>query len=162
MGCVHVDQLGAAYALVASRVRRPPDVLSVEPVADVGLLGAGAFGAVAHALHRVRLGELGTDGAEVDEVGARRQGVGSSDAPAVCGVSPWATPLSVFADKVWKVEPERTLTLDMGNVMEDTVAKLYSRANGGIELAKPKMIQDFSIKPHWEYIEHLNMNSLEK
>lgn len=70
---------------------------------------------------------------------ARRQGVGSSDAPAVCGLSPWGTPLSVFADKVWGVTQERTDTLDMGNLMEDVVARLYERANPGVELAKPKM-----------------------
>ena len=31
---------------------------------------------------------------------ARRRGIGGSDAPALMGASPWATPLSVYADKM--------------------------------------------------------------
>lgn len=36
---------------------------------------------------------------------ARRAGIGSSDAPSIMGLSPWATPLDVWLDKTGRGEP---------------------------------------------------------
>lgn len=64
---------------------------------------------------------------------ARRQGIGASDAAAVCGVSPWATPLHVYLDKVGELPhtPEPTDgPLYWGLRLEDVLAEEYERRTG--------------------------------
>lgn len=64
----------------------------------------------------------------------RRRGIGSSDAAGILGVSPWATPLSVWADKVglsvdvaMDEEPER---LRWGTLLEPVILAEYGRRRG--------------------------------
>lgn len=72
---------------------------------------------------------------------ARRSGVGGSDAPKVCGVSPYATPLHVWLNKVHGHEEDAALRFRLGNLMEPVVATLYAEANG-VELRTSPMLRD--------------------
>jgi len=61
----------------------------------------------------------------------RRQGVGGSDAAAIAGVSPFASRLSVYLSKVQPLEAEpETEAQHFGNVLEDVVAREFSRRTG--------------------------------
>lgn len=49
----------------------------------------------------------------------RRQGIGSSDAPIIMGVSPYSTPYQLWEEKLGRVKPERnTFILDKGHRLE--------------------------------------------
>lgn len=78
---------------------------------------------------------------------ARRKGIGSSDAPAVCGLSPWSTPLGVYADKVWGVEEERSEHLDIGTMIEPLIASMYEQKVGA-KLVELPMIR--SLERPWQ------------
>lgn len=61
----------------------------------------------------------------------RRTGIGGSDAAAVLGLSPWATPLTVWLDKTGRAEPkDETESMRIGTELEDYVARSYSRETG--------------------------------
>ncbi len=62
---------------------------------------------------------------------ARRTGIGSSDAAAVLGVSPWATPLQVYLEKIGEApEREQTGPMRLGLLLEPIIAQLYSDDTG--------------------------------
>lgn len=62
---------------------------------------------------------------------ARRTGIGGSDIAAVLGLSPWRTPIDVWRDKVEPgPEPEPSEAMYWGTVLEDVVAREYSRRTG--------------------------------
>lgn len=57
---------------------------------------------------------------------ARKSFLGASDAPAVLGLSPWRTPLDVWAEKVGLVEGSPpTLATRLGHELEDMIARLW-------------------------------------
>jgi putative phage-type endonuclease len=61
----------------------------------------------------------------------RREGLGSSDAPAVVGLSPWASPLSVYLDKIGALPPTPdTPAMAMGRTLEAVIADLVARETG--------------------------------
>ena len=62
---------------------------------------------------------------------ARRRGIGGSDAPALMGASPWATPLSVYADKMgFLPEKEETVAMRFGRDAEEIVARWFAQDTG--------------------------------
>lgn len=62
---------------------------------------------------------------------ARRSGIGSSDAAAVLGVSPWGSPLSVYADKLGLSEDrEATEAMRWGNILEPLIAQEFAKETG--------------------------------
>lgn len=61
---------------------------------------------------------------------ARRGGIGASDAPAVCGVSPWKTPLHVYLEKTGELEDSDSKAKEWGRKLEDIVAQAYSEETG--------------------------------
>lgn len=62
---------------------------------------------------------------------ARRAGIGGSDAPAIMGASPWATPLSVYADKMgFLPETEETVAMRFGHDVEEIVARWFAQDTG--------------------------------
>ena len=70
----------------------------------------------------------------------RRRGLGSSDAAAVLGVSPFATPLQVWAEKVGVVEPApESEAMRWGRILEPIVADEYARETGR-ELVNPQTL----------------------
>jgi putative phage-type endonuclease len=68
----------------------------------------------------------------------RRRGIGSSDAAACCGLSRWATPLSVYLDKLGELE-RRPMTPEMmwGLRLEPVIADAYCELRPGVELTMP-------------------------
>lgn len=72
----------------------------------------------------------------------RRRGIGGSDAAAIMGVSQWATPLSVYADKLG-ISPEKPQTeaMRIGTDLEDYVAKRFAEHSGYRVQRYNKMLQ---------------------
>ena len=73
--------------------------------------------------------ELGT---EADWLEARRQGIGASEAAAVLGVSPYATPISLYADKLGLVEPdaETSEAVAWGLILQPAIVGRYRSVTG--------------------------------
>jgi putative phage-type endonuclease len=61
---------------------------------------------------------------------SRREGIGASEAAAVCGLSKWATPLHVYLSKLGLWEPNETAGMRWGLKLEDAVAEAYSETTG--------------------------------
>ena len=61
----------------------------------------------------------------------RRKGLGGSDAAAVVGMSQWATPYTVYMDKLGLLpEKEDTEAMRQGRDLEDYVARRFAEATG--------------------------------
>lgn len=61
----------------------------------------------------------------------RKKGLGGSDAAAVCGLSPWESPIGVWLDKMGKTPPkEETEAMRQGRDLEDYVAKRFEEETG--------------------------------
>ena len=62
---------------------------------------------------------------------ARRRGIGGSDASAIMGQNPWASPLTVYLDKKG-LAPEKPITgsMQQGIDCEDVIAKAFERETG--------------------------------
>lgn len=69
---------------------------------------------------------------DAKQLEARLTGIGGSDAAAVCGISPWKTPLALYREKVGDAETSVAPTERMywGNQLEDLIAEEYSRRTG--------------------------------
>jgi len=68
-----------------------------------------------------------------EQLDERRHGIGGSDAGAILGVNPYRTPLQVWLEKTGKAEPDDLSdneAVTWGNVLEDTIAREYSRRTG--------------------------------
>lgn len=62
---------------------------------------------------------------------ARRRGIGSSDAAAVCGLSPWQSPLAVYLDKIGELpDEEPSEVMEWGTRLEPLVADVWSERTG--------------------------------
>lgn len=57
----------------------------------------------------------------------RCSGIGGSDAAAVCGISPWGSPLSVYAEKVGVVQAEERPELRWGTLLEPLIRQEFPR-----------------------------------
>ncbi|MBO8169318.1 MAG: YqaJ viral recombinase family protein [Thermoanaerobacteraceae bacterium] len=62
----------------------------------------------------------------------RRKGIGGSDIGAICGVNPWKSPVAVYLEKVGEVKEDRedNEAMHFGRVLEDVIAKEFSRRTG--------------------------------
>lgn len=61
----------------------------------------------------------------------RRRGIGGSDAPAVCGVSPWKSPYQVWLDKRGEGEQqEDNPAMFWGRTLEPVIRQRYSDVTG--------------------------------
>lgn len=71
----------------------------------------------------------------------RRSGIGGSDAAAVLGISPWATPVTVWLDKTGRSAPlEETEAMRIGTELEDFVARRYTMEKARVVHRYNKMI----------------------
>jgi len=57
----------------------------------------------------------------------RREGIGGSDAAGVLGVSPWSSPVSVFADKVLGSDNKDSEPMYWGRTLEPVILEHYAR-----------------------------------
>ena len=66
---------------------------------------------------------------ERDWLEARRRGIGASEAAAVLGVSPYATPISLYADKLGLVEPdeEASEAIRWGLLLQPVIVARYKQ-----------------------------------
>jgi putative phage-type endonuclease len=60
----------------------------------------------------------------------RRQGIGASEAAAILGLNPWASPMSVWSEKLGLSETEQTEAMAWGLRLEPIIAKAYSEETG--------------------------------
>lgn len=62
----------------------------------------------------------------------RRYYIGGTDVAAICGLSPWASPLSVYLDKTLQTrEQPETLAMRRGLALEDFIASEFCREHTG-------------------------------
>lgn len=62
---------------------------------------------------------------------ARKKGVGGSDAAAIVGLSPWATPYTVYMDKLGLLpEKEENEAMRQGRDLEEYVARRFTEETG--------------------------------
>lgn len=79
---------------------------------------------------------------DAQQVAERRTGIGGSDAAAVCGLSPWKTPLDVYLEKRDGVADENPAPwLYWGGRLEDVVAEEYSKRTGRAVRRVNKMLR---------------------
>ena len=77
---------------------------------------------------------------------ARKSGIGGSDAAAILGVSPWASPYSLWLDKTGKgVEKTETPAMRFGNLMEPVIRGQYEFINS------VSVIEDKTLYQHPEH-----------
>lgn len=76
--------------------------------------------------------KIPTKGIDREEwLSLRRTGIGGSDAGAILGLSPWAGPMNVYADKLGLVpDREETEAMRLGSDMEDYVAHRFMEKTG--------------------------------
>jgi len=69
-----------------------------------------------------------------DWLEARRQSLGGSDTPKILGLSPWGTPMSVYADKLRLIDEEPAVAeaAEWGLLLEQPIAARYSRETGNL------------------------------
>nr|DAM13514.1 MAG TPA: Exonuclease [Caudoviricetes sp.] len=61
----------------------------------------------------------------------RKNGIGGSDVGAIAGVNPWKSPISVYLEKIGEApKAEENERMYWGNVLEDIVAKEFSKRTG--------------------------------
>lgn len=64
----------------------------------------------------------------------RRQGIGGSDVAGIMGISPFRTTRDVYYDKLniapVEEEPENWVALEVGNLLENLVAKIFHKKSG--------------------------------
>lgn len=70
----------------------------------------------------------------------RRQGIGSSDAPAIVGLDHFRSPFAVWADKVHGSEQADNEAMRWGRLLEQAVADGYVEGHDGIVLLKPSVM----------------------
>jgi putative phage-type endonuclease len=71
----------------------------------------------------------------------RKLGIGGSEAAAVMGLSPWATPATIWLDKTGRAAPkEETEAMRIGTALEDFVARRYCRETGRMVQRYNKMV----------------------
>ncbi len=66
-----------------------------------------------------------------DWLAMRRRGIGGSDIAAICGLSPWRSPMAVYLDKIGELkEEEESERMYFGKILEDVIAKEFSKRTG--------------------------------
>ena len=65
-----------------------------------------------------------------DWLEARRKGIGSSDIPAVLGLSRFAGPFDVYCDKVTGEDGPSMSAMKLGSALEDGIANYYADETG--------------------------------
>lgn len=86
---------------------------------------------------KIALDPLSTD----EWLALRRTGIGASEAAAVLGVSPYASPLRIWGEKVGALAPpEETEAMRWGRLLEPVIADEYGRATGRTPLEDPRAL----------------------
>lgn len=93
---------------------------------------------------------MSTTGAtSFDEIRSKLQTIGASDSPALLNVSPWTNALGVYHQKKQQLVPEANKAMQMGKVLEETIAQLYEIDTG--QKLKGSG-QDIHVSPFWPWM----------
>ena len=60
----------------------------------------------------------------------RRGGIGASEIAALAGESQYATPIAIYEAKVLGAELEATYQMDLGNELEEPIARIWAKQQG--------------------------------
>ena len=78
----------------------------------------------------------------------RRSGIGASEAAAVLGLSPWKTPLALYAEKIGAVAAKdlaaESEAVEWGKRLEEPIAQAYAEKTG----RKVVNLGEFAIQRH--------------
>src|SRR3990167_4296803 len=82
---------------------------------------------------------------------ARRQGLGASDAPVILGLSPWKTPLALYAEKLGLEieEPEQTEAMSWGLRLQPVIIAAFEEQSGRSALPQRDFLIDRSPDLPW-------------
>jgi len=82
---------------------------------------------------------------------ARRQGLGASDAPVILGLSPWKTPLALYAEKLGlELEaPEQTEAMAWGLRLQPVIIAAFEEQSGRAALPQRDFLIDRSPEHPW-------------
>jgi len=84
---------------------------------------------------------------EAEWLAWRRQGIGGSDAAAILGISPWRTARDLYDDKLGSISAQDDsgiwVALEMGHLLEDLVARIFSKKTGYPVFQIKKMFRKF-------------------
>lgn len=83
-----------------------------------------------------------------EQLDIRRGGIGSSEIAAVCGLSEWASPLTVWLRKRGESTGSDSLPLRIGSHMEPLIATLYTEQTGDA-LVNPDTVYQAADRP-WQ------------
>ena len=79
----------------------------------------------------------------------RKQGIGGSDAAAVCGLNPYKSPLQVYFEKLGELEPpQENRFIKWGKILEPVVAEYFSKQTG----LKISRINQILINPKYPFM----------
>lgn len=68
---------------------------------------------------------------ELQQLEARRKGIGGSDVAAILGISPWKTAFQVYQDKIGEsAQAEQTPAMSYGLLVEPAIRQWYSNETG--------------------------------
>jgi len=85
----------------------------------------------------------------------RQKGIGGSDIPAILGISPWASPLSVYMEKTTDIKEEASdldnLQMEVGKELEGFLAKKFEAWLEREEGHKVEVVQEPHILQHPGY-----------
>lgn len=75
-----------------------------------------------------------------EQLELRKHTIGSSEVAAICGESPWESPLDVYHRKTQGVEKEETEAMRRGTAFEPVIAELYAQEHlgSGEDLVNPE------------------------
>lgn len=64
------------------------------------------------------------------QLALRRNGIGASEIAALAGESQYATPIAIYEAKVLGAEIEATYQMDLGNELEEPIARIWAKQQG--------------------------------
>lgn len=83
----------------------------------------------------------------------RKGGLGGSDAPAVLGMSPYATPYTVWLEKTRRTEPDdlsENESVYWGTVLEDDIAKEFAKRHPDMQVRRKRGVMQSADRP-WQF-----------
>lgn len=91
-------------------------------------------------MNGILIGTVGLDLAAEEWLEKRRAGIGGSDAPAIAGAVSWASPMSVYLDKLGLVEREEpNEAMEWGSRHEPTIIKKFEEVSGHLVCGRQEL-----------------------
>ncbi len=80
----------------------------------------------------------------IEQKEQRLIGIGGSDAAVVVGLSPFKSPYQLYLEKRGEtpIDEEETLQMELGNILEEPIARLYAERTGRMVRRQPFAVSD--------------------